>query len=495
MDRIEFSRVARILAPYFALWLVVAAALVGFSSYEVDRRHQASRQSGRNEAQNLSMVMSQHMAQVIAATDRTLTMAKLFRERKLANVSMAELARAMAPIQGTDAERRINVFDRNGVFVGSTDPEISVPGLSIADRSYFVTAKVNDSMPLYIGEAVMGRLSKVLIIPVAKRLVTQSGDFDGVVVTALDPQRLVTLFRELRVGENSSVGIAHRDGPVLAWARAGTGGSAPLAPASFGEVVLAEQVVMLTEVPGTELIAFASLSESDFLAEHRRFVIWTLAFTITTLAAITLPIVWVGARAWREVHGRRQLELRYESAYQQARTDSLTGLANRTGFDEARREAHERLKGGERMPFAIAFIDVDHFKRLNDSMGHDIGDEALCRIAETLSGCVRQSDVVGRLGGDEFAVLMPGVTGATMHRRFDPIKLDLDAMAERCAWPISFSIGVVACETPTPRARDAVNFADRVMYDAKGAGRDTIRYAVYRDGALIAEPPEVASVV
>jgi GGDEF domain-containing protein len=54
-------------------------------------------------------------------------------------------------------------------------------------------------------------------------------------------------------------------------------------------------------------------------------------------------------------------------------------------------------------------------------------------------------------------------------------------------WPISFSIGVVACETPTPRARDAVNFADRVMYDAKAGGRDAIRYAVYRDGRLAIE--------
>src|SRR5690606_32184631 len=112
------------------------------------------------------------------------------------------------------------------------------------------------------------------------------------------------------------------------------------------------------------------------------------------------------------------------------------------------------------------------------------GDAALCTIAQTLTGCVRQSDVVGRLGGDEFAVLMPNVTSATMHRRFDPIKLDLDSVVAMHGWRISFSIGVVACETATPRARDAVNFADRMMYDAKGAGRNGIRYAVYRDGML-----------
>ena len=253
-------------------------------------------------------------------------------------------------------------------------------------------------------------------------------------------------------------------------------------------------MITLAEVHGTELIAFASLSEDELLAEHRRFALATLAFTVTTLAAITLPIVWVGARAWREVHRRRVLELRYASAYQQARTDALTGLANRTGFDESRRDAHALLKE-EGVPFALAFIDIDHFKRLNDTLGHDVGDEALRRVGETLTGCVRQSDAVGRLGGDEFAVLMPGVTGATMHRRFDPIKLDLDAMAARHGWGIGFSIGVVAYETPTPRARDAVNLADRMMYDAKGAGRDGIRYAVYRDGLLLPERTEAAAAV
>jgi diguanylate cyclase (GGDEF)-like protein len=495
MDRIEFSRVARILAPYVALWLVVAAGLVAFQVHEADRNRQAALERGRAEAQNLSMVMSQHMAQVLEATDRTLTLAKLFHERKVANLSFRELADAMKPMQGTEAERRINLFDRDGNFVGSTDPDLNgLASVSIADRRFFAAARTGSDLPLYVGEPVLGRVSKSLIIPVAKRLESPGGAFDGVVSMALDPQRLVTLFRALRVGEQSSVGIAHRDGPVLAWARAGLSDADATAPRSIGEVVQAEHVVTLAEVKGTELLAFASLSEDEFLAEHRRFALATLAFTVTTLAAITLPIGWVGARAWGEVHRRRLLELRYASAYQQARTDALTGLANRTGFDEARREAHARLKD-EGVSFALAFIDIDHFKRLNDSLGHDVGDEALRRVGETLTGGVRQSDAVGRLGGDEFAVLMPGVTGATMHRRFDPIKLDLDAMAARHGWSIGFSIGVVAYETPTPRERDAVNLADRMMYDAKGAGRDGIRYAVYRDGLLIPEQPEAAAAV
>ncbi len=494
MDRIEFSRVARILAPFIALWVALAAGLIAFQIHEVDRNRNAALEAGRAEAQNLARVMSEHMVQVLDATDRALTLAKLFHEHKVANLSFGVLTEAMKPMLGTEAERRINLFDRGGRFVTSTDPDLRLPSVSIADRQYFSAARVDSDRSLHIGEAVLGRISNAVVIPVAKRLVSPTGAFDGVVVTALDPQRLVTVFRALRVGEQSSVGIAHRDGPMLAWARAGLPGPDATAPQSIGEAVQAEHLITLAELQGTELIALASLSEGELLAQHRRFALSTAAFTLTTLAAITLPIGWVGARAWRDVHRRRTLELRYASVYQQARTDSLTRLANRTGFDEARREAHTLLKD-EGAPFALAFIDIDHFKRLNDALGHDVGDEALRRVGETLSGCVRQSDAVGRLGGDEFAVLMSGVSGATMHRRFDPIKRDLDAMVARHGWGIGFSIGVVAYESPTPRGRDAVKLADRMMYDAKGAGRDGIRYAVYRDGRLFPEQSEAADAV
>ena len=490
MDRTELSRLARNLWPYVALWLLVATALIGFAIYELRHHREAALAAGRAEAENLARVMSEHMQQVLDSADRTLTLVKLVHEQRLAVQPLGAITDAMKPMHGTDAERRINLFDRNGEFVASTDRHLERSGISVADRNYFQQARVGSDAALHVGDAVVGRVSRSIIIPVAKRVVSPQGEFDGVVVMALDPQRLVHLFRALRVGERSSVGIAHRDGPVLAWTQAG--GSAPAAPASIGEVVQADRVIALSVVRGTELLAFASLSEEDLLAGHQRYQLATLAFVLTTIAAMTLPIVWLGVRAWRDVHRRRVLELRYATIAQQVRTDPLTGLANRTGFDEARRAAYNRLRR-HGTPFALAFVDIDHFKRLNDTLGHEVGDEALRFVAETLTGGVRQSDVVGRLGGDEFAVLMPGVTGETMHRRFDPMKHDLDTMVARQRWPISFSIGVVACESATPRARDAVNLADRMMYDAKGAGRDAIRYAVFRDGRLITEERERAT--
>ncbi len=494
MNRTERSRVARILSPYVALWVLLAVGLVGVQAYEVNRNRQAVLETGRAEAHNLSQLMSEHMVHVLEATHRSLTLAKLFHERKIASATFADLADVMKPLHGVQGERRIDVFDASGRFVRSTHAETGVFSPTIADRPYFASARVGGDDSIHIGEGVFASDPRSTVIPVAKRLSRPDGSFDGVVVIALDPQRLVNVFRALRVGEQSSVGIAHRDGPVVAFASAGGSDARIPAPQSIGEAVQKEHVLKLAEVAGTELIAFASLSEDELLAEHRRYVLATLAMTATTLAAITLPIVWVGFRAWREVHRRHGLEQRYANAFHEARTDALTGLANRTGFDEAHRQAQLRLLE-ERTPFALAFIDVDHFKRLNDTLGHDVGDEALRQIGVTLTGCVRQTDAVGRLGGDEFAILMPGVTGATMHRRFDPIKLDLDATVKRYGWRIGFTMGVVAYETPPPRVRDAVTLADRMMYDVKGAGRNGIRYAVYRNGQLIPEQGEAAAAV
>lgn len=484
MERTDFAHLSRVVWPYALLWALVATGLVGFARHEIDGHRERTLASGRAEAENLARVMGEQVALVFQATDRTLTLFKVAHESNLAPASLARLGEAMKPLLGTDAERRVNQFDAQGRFVASTDPELVSSDISVGDRGYFRAARERRDVPLFVGEPVAGRVSGALILPVAKRLDAPDGRFDGIVAVGVDPQRLVQLFRALRVGERAAVGIARPDGAVVAYARAG--GDADGRPATVADIVHKEDVVALSAVQGSELIAFATLPTAELLQAHEHFAASTLGFAAITLLALTLPIVLVGVRTLHEAHRRRLLEQRYATVEIAARTDPLTGLANRTAFDEARRLAHEAL-AAHGTPFALAFVDVDRFKQLNDTQGHDAGDDALRRIAETLASAVRNTDVVGRLGGDEFAVLMPGVTGETMHRRFDPIKIDLDAMVARAAWPISFSIGVVACESPMPRPRDAVSYADRVMYDAKAGGRDAIRYAVYRDGRLALE--------
>jgi diguanylate cyclase (GGDEF)-like protein len=212
-----------------------------------------------------------------------------------------------------------------------------------------------------------------------------------------------------------------------------------------------------------------------------------IGFALLTLAALTLPIVLVARRAMHEIARRSRLEIGMAAERQIARTDALTEAANRRAFEDALARCHAELNDAGR-PFVLAMVDVDRFKRLNDTRGHAIGDRALQRTAQTLMGGVRSSDLVARLGGDEFAVLMPGASAQTMHRPFDAMFTALTVVVAGEGWPISFSMGVIAFEGPIEQAQDASALADELMYAVKASGRNGVRFAIYHDRRLHPEP-------
>ena len=150
-----------------------------------------------------------------------------------------------------------------------------------------------------------------------------------------------------------------------------------------------------------------------------------------------------------------------------ARQDPLTGLANRAHLLDAGRAALNR--GG-----AVLFIDVDHFKEVNDRGGHAVGDQVLVRLAERLRTHLEEvpGAVFGRLGGDEFAAVLPGVdrgTATTLGQRLVLALVDEVAVGRRHV-QVSASIGLVMAEPGTP-FEEALQEADQAMYGAKEGGR------------------------
>jgi diguanylate cyclase (GGDEF)-like protein len=156
-----------------------------------------------------------------------------------------------------------------------------------------------------------------------------------------------------------------------------------------------------------------------------------------------------------------------------ARQDPLTGLANRTHLLDAGRAA---LTGGG----AVLFIDVDHFKEVNDRGGHAVGDQVLVRLAERLRTHLEEvpGAVVGRLGGDEFAAVLPGVdrgTATTLGQRLVLALVDDVAVGRRHV-RVSASIGLAMAEPGTP-FEEALQEADQAMYGAKADGRGRLHGA------------------
>lgn len=161
-----------------------------------------------------------------------------------------------------------------------------------------------------------------------------------------------------------------------------------------------------------------------------------------------------------------------------ARNDGLTGLFNRRYFVELGQRELLRAKR-ENTPLSLIYFDADHFKRVNDTYGHDTGDKVLQDIARIGKEKLRELDVFGRLGGEEFAVLLPGTSGRDaifvaekLRRAFESHTVDT---AQGCVrFTASFGVSSFSCQTCS--LDEMLKHADSALYEAKRSGRNTTSY-------------------
>jgi len=204
--------------------------------------------------------------------------------------------------------------------------------------------------------------------------------------------------------------------------------------------------------------------------------------TITT----TLGVLFLGTLLNRE---RRRLAAEKELRIMAA-TDALTGLPNRRTFEDEFAAALRRTS--QPTLTALALIDVDHFKGINDSHGHLVGDSVLVRVARILREATRGNDVLARIGGEEFALILPDTTGqeATamaerIRRRIAEAEIDAGGVRQR----LTVSIGTALGSSNVP-ADAFFAAADEALYEAKHGGRNTVRI---RDVTPREDEPDVAA--
>lgn len=172
----------------------------------------------------------------------------------------------------------------------------------------------------------------------------------------------------------------------------------------------------------------------------------------------------------------RDLEEANEELHVIARHDALTGLANRRAGMEHLADEFVRMKRtGD--TYAVLSMDIDLFKRINDTFGHAVGDESLKKVASVLKGSIRESDFLGRFGGEEFLAILPhtGVEGAL--RVAESMRKAVAEVPMPLVGQITISIGVAVADTEHPDAEQVVKEADRELYRAKDAGRNKVMCA------------------
>ncbi|MEM8677974.1 MAG: GGDEF domain-containing protein [Planctomycetota bacterium] len=190
----------------------------------------------------------------------------------------------------------------------------------------------------------------------------------------------------------------------------------------------------------------------------------------------------------------RQQAEELDKTRREARTDQLSGLGNRKSFDEAFQFALTRFKRNH-IPFALILADVDHFKRINDTYGHQSGDLIVTRIGKVLKQLCRHHDHVSRYGGDEFAVLLMGAdrdacrrVGARIRAAIERTNFQACEGGSRIA--VTFSMGM-AFPLETDTLEELFERADQALYHSKNSGRNQL--FVYKDPQAIATDEAVPS--
>ncbi|ESX85352.1 GGDEF domain-containing protein [Mesorhizobium sp. LNJC405B00] len=169
------------------------------------------------------------------------------------------------------------------------------------------------------------------------------------------------------------------------------------------------------------------------------------------------------------------LSARSETLQHAALTDGLTGMQNRRYFDDALKEYLEEFRRIEK-PVGLMILDLDHFKQVNDTHGHDVGDEVLRAVANCLKGMTRYHDVVARLGGEEFAVVTPNMDAELLGKFAERIRkaiANMSVLSGNVRLKITTSVGLAVWDRKES-AEEFYRRADRQLYEAKRQGRNRV---------------------
>ncbi len=408
-----------------------------------------------------------------------------------------ELAAEMGTRQSNDMLRTrisalafldaLTVVDQTGRVLASTRVW-PVPFFDFSDRGYFQALKAMTGEPTYLSPPVVGKIAARPTLVLAHRLTNSTGEFLGTVNASSAQAYFSTRLSRIDVGADSLVSFILDDGTIMAQSPPPPVPDEPQAtrhppkydtktlfglPISGGLIsggVLDDKerytaVRRLANYPASIVVSVAAKTVDDEVRTTRMPIL----ATSLVICAIIVIITALWSRQLRR--DRRQSALQHN----QARTDMMTGLANRLRLVEWL-EALERDETDP--PFALYFIDLDYFKTINDTLGHDVGDKLLAAVAARLTGALGNDSRIARLGGDEFAILRMEIVNEADALRFAGAIVSIikrPFLIDGHQLVITNSIGGAI----SPRdGRDLVTLlknADLALFKAKADGRGTAR--------------------
>jgi len=464
------------IAVLVALWIAIFARL----AVEKDA---ALHEAGASAA-ILSTSLSQHTVKAIHQVDQITRFIKYEYEKAPDSFDLATTV-DNAVVQG-DSLMQVSLLDANGRLVASTaDPEPQPVDLS--SRDYFRVHERANTDRLYVGQPEKGRLPGHAMLEFTRRLNRPVGSFAGVVAVSEDPGYFTNdFYNNAAIGRDGVIAVVADNGTVLA-RRTGGGasslaGNANAAGAAGGTWPVSAQasgiyadpidhvtrIMSYRHVDGYPLGVLVGLSMDEELADyqHTRDV-YLLMATFVSLAILSFFAVATGLIS--RTPGREAAQL--------VQYDPLTSLPNR--YSTLQRLRHEVAQPGSVGRLAILLIDLDNFKTVNDTLGHNAGDVVLQMGAARLADAIGHAGALSRIGGDEFAVIAKG----------DDIEARAVALAESVStafthpfdvrgstFVLHASTGIALHTVEHESEIDLLKKADLAMYAAKEAGRNGFRF-------------------
>jgi len=431
-------------------------------------------------------------AQVVRAlreTDQTLKLVRYALQSKPPEEVLATLrARELLP---PELLFTIIITDASGNVIASTPPS-SLD--DVADHEFFLAARENDRMIIGLPRQVGDEWQ----LEFSRRITSQDGQFAGVVAVSVHAGYFVSGYEPEVMGKHGVLGVVGTDGIFRArrtgekvFAGTPTDYGALITDGPYNDAAATLQTnvwdgksryTLARELFDFPLAIVVGLSKEEQLTAIERLI---RSYKIRAAAAslvLIIIMVLLGRLSWqlqrarervaeeRVAHARRIEYLAYH--------DSLTGLPNRAFFSRLLGQEMQRAQRYQQS-LALLFLDLDRFKLINDSLGHEAGDELLREIAKRLAASVRDSDIVARLGGDEFVVLLPEVQAKIQ------VAAVADKILTKVAKPfllanqefrITVSIGISLFPGDGDDEETLTKHADFAMYSAKERGKNNFQF-------------------
>lgn len=360
------------------------------------------------------------------------------------------------------------------------------PLADVRDRAYYTAHLDGGEQRLVIGDPVFGRFTRNWVLPISWRLETPVSGI-AIVFAAIQLDRLVTMHDRMRMKPSGSISLLRQDGILLSRTPhdpALVGKDMSGTPGYRSEFSVRPRGSFITDGAVTDgiarVVSYERLEEypitvvmteglEDMLAIYyaRRSTAMGIALVFTLIVLAFTIVLHRSLHALQAAQG----ELRHL-----ATVDSLTGVLSRRAFlDAVQREFNRSSRYGR--PAAVLALDLDHFKQVNDTHGHAIGDRVLRECADAWKSVLRDQDILGRTGGEEFFAVLPETPPASARQVAERLRqavADLRFPGVDGEFSVTVSIGQSGIAPADERLEQAMERADRALYLAKERGRNRV---------------------